>query len=118
VVWAEDRPRAVDRMRRALREYRVHGIETNLPFHRRVLAHEAFRSGEYDTSFIERYQAELTGEREVPADLATVAVMAAAVDAARGDAGGSGGAGVGPEGRGPEGNGAGDWRRAVRWRGR
>jgi len=118
VAWADTREHVLDRMARALSEYVIRGIKTNIPFHQRVLQHPAFRRGEYDTSFIERYQAELTGEREVPADLATVAVMAAAVDAARGDAGGSGGAGVGPEGRGPEGNGAGDWRRAVRWRGR
>jgi acetyl-CoA carboxylase biotin carboxylase subunit len=54
VVWAEDRPRALARMRRALDEYQVRGIETNLPFHRRCLRHPAFLDGVYDTGFIGR----------------------------------------------------------------
>ena len=40
VVWGEDRARAVARMRRALDEYVVRGIETNLAFHRRCLRHD------------------------------------------------------------------------------
>ncbi|HRC58210.1 MAG TPA: acetyl-CoA carboxylase biotin carboxylase subunit, partial [Kofleriaceae bacterium] len=60
VVWGEDRAQAVARMRRALDEYHVAGIETNLPFHRRCLRHERFIAGEYDTGFIGRNAAELT----------------------------------------------------------
>jgi acetyl-CoA carboxylase biotin carboxylase subunit len=60
VVWGEDRARAVARMRRALDEYQVRGIETNLPFHRRCLRHEAFIAGDYDTGFIGRHAAALS----------------------------------------------------------
>jgi acetyl-CoA carboxylase biotin carboxylase subunit len=60
VVWGEDRAQAVARMRRALDEYHVAGIETNLPFHRRCLRHPAFVAGEFDTGFIGRNVAELT----------------------------------------------------------
>ncbi|MFT3692411.1 MAG: acetyl-CoA carboxylase biotin carboxylase subunit [Kofleriaceae bacterium] len=54
VVWGEDRASAVRRMRRALDEYQVRGIETNLAFHRRCFRHAAFIEGDYDTGFIGR----------------------------------------------------------------
>ena len=56
-VWGDDRAAAVARMRRALDEYHVRGIETNLAFHRQVLRHPAFVAGDYDTGFIERHKA-------------------------------------------------------------
>ncbi|HEY7956430.1 MAG TPA: acetyl-CoA carboxylase biotin carboxylase subunit, partial [Polyangia bacterium] len=59
IVWAETRAEAIDRMARALAEYRVGGIKTNLAFHRRVMNNEDFRRGRYDTSFIEGHRAEL-----------------------------------------------------------
>ncbi|MBA3456870.1 MAG: acetyl-CoA carboxylase biotin carboxylase subunit [Deltaproteobacteria bacterium] len=78
VVWGEDRARAVARMRRALDEYAVRGIETNLAFHRRCFRHDAFVAGDYDTGFIGRNSTELTpraDERELDA-----AIIAAALD--------------------------------------
>jgi acetyl-CoA carboxylase biotin carboxylase subunit len=59
VVWGETRAEAIGRMARALAEYRVGGIKTNLAFHRRVMQNEAFKKGRYDTSFIENQKAEL-----------------------------------------------------------
>jgi acetyl/propionyl-CoA carboxylase alpha subunit len=79
VVWGEDRPRALARMRRALDEYQVRGIETNLAFHRRCVRQAAFAAGDYDTGFIARHAKELaprTGEGELEA-----AIIAAALDA-------------------------------------
>jgi acetyl-CoA carboxylase, biotin carboxylase subunit len=79
VVWGEDRPRALARMRRALDEYQVRGIETNLAFHRRCVRHAAFLAGDYDTSFIGRHAQELApqaGDAEL-----TAAIIAAALDA-------------------------------------
>ena len=58
-VGATTRAAAIARMRRALDEYHVGGIQTNLPFHRQVLRHPAFIAGDYDTGFIERHKAEL-----------------------------------------------------------
>ncbi len=52
-VHAADRDAAIRRMARALTETTVTGVTTNLPFLRRVLASEAFRSGTYDTSTVE-----------------------------------------------------------------
>ncbi|MEO8554371.1 MAG: acetyl-CoA carboxylase biotin carboxylase subunit [Kofleriaceae bacterium] len=59
VVWGEDRRTALARMARALSEYQVRGIETNLAFHRRCVRHPAFIEGDYDTGFIARNAAEL-----------------------------------------------------------
>jgi acetyl/propionyl-CoA carboxylase alpha subunit len=79
VVWGEDRARAVGRMRRALDEYQVRGIETNLAFHRRCVRHEAFLKGDYDTGFIGRNTKELAPHAD-EAEL-TSAIIAAALDA-------------------------------------
>jgi acetyl-CoA carboxylase biotin carboxylase subunit len=78
VVWAEDRPKAIARMRRALDEYVVRGIETNLPFHRRCLRHPAFIEGAYDTGFIAREAAALH-PRLADQDVDAV-IIAAALD--------------------------------------
>ena len=59
-VWGGDRDEAVARMQRALDEYLVRGIETNLGFHRRMLEHPEFRAGNYDTGFIDREKQSLT----------------------------------------------------------
>jgi acetyl-CoA carboxylase biotin carboxylase subunit len=53
IVWGNTRQEAIQRMRRALREYRVIGIPTSLPFHRRVMHAPAFVQGIYDTSFLD-----------------------------------------------------------------
>ena len=59
-VWAQDRALAIARMKRALTEYQVVGIKTNLPFHERVMDHPAFREGIYDTGFIDANKEALT----------------------------------------------------------
>jgi acetyl-CoA carboxylase biotin carboxylase subunit len=78
VVWGEDRGKALARMRRALDEYQVRGIETNLPFHRRCLRHPAFVEGDYDTGFIGRNAADLAPRAD--GDELTAAIIAAALD--------------------------------------
>jgi acetyl-CoA carboxylase biotin carboxylase subunit len=55
IVHAEDRPAALRRMRRALAEFVVEGIKTNLDFHRRLIAHPEFEAGRIDTHFLERW---------------------------------------------------------------
>lgn len=61
VVWAEDRDTAIRRMQRALSEYVIQGIQTNLAFHRAALADEAFLEGDYDTRFVEKLLASEAG---------------------------------------------------------
>jgi len=54
IVNAPDRASAVARMRRALDEYFVGGIKTNLPLFRRILEHPNFLAGRIDTGFLDR----------------------------------------------------------------
>jgi acetyl-CoA carboxylase, biotin carboxylase subunit len=58
IVTADSRPAAIMRARRALQEYVVEGIKTNIPFHRRLLQFEPFVQGRYDTRTVERLLAE------------------------------------------------------------
>jgi acetyl-CoA carboxylase, biotin carboxylase subunit len=58
ICWADVREVALQRMRRALNEYVVEGIKTNIPFHKRVLASEQFVSGKYDTRIVEQILSE------------------------------------------------------------
>ncbi len=58
VVWSNTRLGAIARMRRALYEYVIEGVETNIPFHMVVLGDEEFVKGNIHTRFIE--------ERKIP----------------------------------------------------
>ena len=56
------------RMQRALEMFIVEGIHTSIPLHRRILADDEFRAGNFDTKYIERLLARMQEERtEVPA---------------------------------------------------
>src|SRR5437016_5030092 len=76
IVWGADRDAAIDRMARALAEYRVTGVRTTIPVLARIMAHEDFRAGRLSTGFIERVMPRL-----LPSDgrLASIAIIAAAV---------------------------------------
>jgi acetyl-CoA carboxylase biotin carboxylase subunit len=58
ICWGDKREVAIDRMKRALDEYVVEGIKTNIPFHRRVMANPRFIAGRYDTRIVEQIFAE------------------------------------------------------------
>jgi acetyl-CoA carboxylase biotin carboxylase subunit len=52
---AKDRTEAIERMIRAIDEYRITGIQTTLAFGKFVMQHEAFISGKFDTHFVGKY---------------------------------------------------------------
>ena len=54
IVWAETRDAAIERLRRALKDLVVTGIDTNVPFHLALLDHADFVSGAIDTGWLER----------------------------------------------------------------
>jgi acetyl/propionyl-CoA carboxylase alpha subunit len=56
LTWGESRDEAILSMRRALDEFVIGGVKTNIPFHKVALEDEAFRLGNYTTSFIEERQ--------------------------------------------------------------
>jgi acetyl-CoA carboxylase biotin carboxylase subunit len=54
IVWGRDRTEAIQRMRRALREFIIIGVETNIPFHLQMLENARFLSGDIHTAFLEK----------------------------------------------------------------
>jgi acetyl-CoA carboxylase biotin carboxylase subunit len=82
-VWAPTRARAVERMRRALSEYVVTGIKTNLAFHQRLFTHPAFVAGHYDTGFLDRERDALVGYADIEAADREPLAVAIAIAAAR-----------------------------------
>jgi len=84
VAWAEDRPRAIARMRRALGEYLVTGIKTTVPFFTWLLEQPAFVSGAFHTTYLDEI---LTGRNGRPfveptPEIEELAAIAAALDMA------------------------------------
>ena len=79
-----DRPQAIERLRRAIDEYLIQGLETTLEFGRYVLDHEAFVSGRFDTGFVgahfdaERFEAYRSDARAAQDWGAAAAALAAA----------------------------------------
>ncbi|MCU0400022.1 MAG: acetyl-CoA carboxylase biotin carboxylase subunit [Algoriphagus sp.] len=55
ITHGANRQEAIDKMIRAINDYRITGIQTTLDFCRFALQHEAFVSGQFDTKFVERY---------------------------------------------------------------
>jgi len=54
IVYGETREEAVSRMRRALEEFRIIGVSTNIPFHQNLMDSRCFMAGQYDTQFVEQ----------------------------------------------------------------
>jgi acetyl-CoA carboxylase biotin carboxylase subunit len=54
LVHADTRDEAIRRMSRALKELRLDGIATTIPFHQILMEDESFRSGNFDTTWLER----------------------------------------------------------------
>jgi acetyl/propionyl-CoA carboxylase alpha subunit len=81
VVWAEDRPRAIARMRRALAEYRVAGIRTTVPFFTWLLDQPEFVEGRVHTSYLDERLQSRNGQRfvEPTAGAEDLAAIAAAL---------------------------------------
>jgi acetyl-CoA carboxylase biotin carboxylase subunit len=81
VAWAEDRPSAVARMRRALGEYVVTGIKTTVPFFRWLLDQPEFVSGRFHTTYLDQVMADRVGRPFTPPDdrVEDLAAIAAAV---------------------------------------
>ena len=77
-VWADSREAATARMIRALREYDVAGIRTNIAFFRQILEDAEFRTGALHTGFIEEFFRR-TRAQEPPPEFAIAAALAAAL---------------------------------------
>jgi acetyl-CoA carboxylase biotin carboxylase subunit len=68
IVWGEDRPTAILRMKRALRECAITGVPTTISFHQKILDDEDFRQGLVYTNYVQQLQERLQAERERQGD--------------------------------------------------
>jgi 3-methylcrotonyl-CoA carboxylase alpha subunit len=75
IVWDEDRDRALGRLARALRDYRIAGTTTNVEFLYNLISAPAFRAADLDTGFIERHREQIFRTRAA-ADPALAALAA------------------------------------------
>ncbi|WP_223066540.1 acetyl-CoA carboxylase biotin carboxylase subunit [Paenibacillus caui] len=53
IVWAPTREEAIVKMKRALAEFAIEGIQTTIPFHQKLLEHPVFVRGDFDIKFLE-----------------------------------------------------------------
>ena len=57
ICHGKDREEAMNKVQRALDQFIVQGIHTTIPLHKRIFADPEFRSGDFDTKFMERFLA-------------------------------------------------------------
>ncbi len=83
IAWAEDRPQAIARMRRALGEYLVTGIRTTVPFFTWLFSQTEFINGEFHTTFLDELLMARSGRPFVEAtpEIEEVATIGAALHA-------------------------------------
>ncbi|WP_038705399.1 acetyl-CoA carboxylase biotin carboxylase subunit [Planococcus sp. PAMC 21323] len=55
ITFADTREEAVAKMKRALNEFVIEGVFTTIPFHSKLMDHEVFKSGDFNTKFLEKY---------------------------------------------------------------
>jgi acetyl-CoA carboxylase biotin carboxylase subunit len=77
IAYGATRDEALRRLDRALAEYRSAGVTTNVPFHRRLLRHPGFRSGDYQLGVVESVLATPPDDRDAPAGRGTATAPAA-----------------------------------------
>lgn len=80
IVWATKREYAIERMRRALYEYKVIGLVTNIRYLRRIIDVPQFKKGCYDTSFIETNRDRLRKRSGYHTESEDIAAIAAYMD--------------------------------------
>lgn len=80
IVWASRREYAIERLRRALYEYKAIGLTTNIQYLRRLVDVPDFKEGHYDTSFIEDNQDRLKSRAAYHNDSEDIAIIAAYMD--------------------------------------
>ena len=82
IVWGTDRREAIARMLRALGEYHLDGIQTNLPFFRLVLEQPEFMAGKFDTHYVDSLLEKYTSTDGKPGSTQEqIAVLAACLAA-------------------------------------
>jgi acetyl/propionyl-CoA carboxylase alpha subunit len=82
ICWGETRGEVILRMRRALEEYRILGVKTNIPFHQTIMDSHRFIAGSFDTRFVEE-RFSMNDNDEEGEDLTKIAAVLATLVAHR-----------------------------------
>ena len=80
IIWAQNREEAIQRMRRALYEYKITGIKTSLKFLERIMDSAGFQEGKYDTSFIEKNKEVLFKEKKCDNETEDMVILSTYID--------------------------------------
>lgn len=80
IVWAKTRDEAILRLERALSEYKISGVKTSIPFLVRILDSDDFRSGNYNTHFIENHKEYLFEKQPQQQEREDMTAIAAFID--------------------------------------
>ena len=80
IVWAQTRNEAIQRMKRALYEYKITGIKTSIPFLKRIMDTPAFVSGKYNTHFIADNEEALLKREDCDQECEDIAMFVAYLD--------------------------------------
>ncbi|MBF6609287.1 MAG: biotin carboxylase, partial [Flavobacterium sp.] len=76
IAYGQTREEAIQRILKAIADYRIEGVQTTLPFGTFVFEHEAFRSGNFDTHFVSKYY-DAAALQKISEDEAKIAAMIA-----------------------------------------
>ena len=79
IIWGKTREESINRMRRALYEYKITGVKTSIKYLERIMNNPDFIEGKYDTHFIEKNQAQLA-KSDGCEDCSDMVVIAAFID--------------------------------------
>ena len=81
ITWSESRSEAIQRMKRALYEYKITGVKTSINFLERIMKNKQFSKGIYDTHFIDENINELMGSSaDEPAEAEDISIITAFID--------------------------------------
>ncbi len=72
ICWGDTRAEAILRMKRALNEFRIMGVKTNVPFHQQLFSSTRFQAGQFDTRFVED-RFEMEEQSMLHSDVAAIA---------------------------------------------
>lgn len=77
ITYGKDRNEALQRMKEAIKAYKIEGIQTTIPFGKFVFEHESFVSGNFDTHFVKDYYSseELKAEQQVEKEIAAAVAL-------------------------------------------
>ena len=85
VVWAPSRAAAIERMKRALDDFVLLGVRTNIEFLRRVISTDDFASGTLDTGFLDRHRELFVVPEGVPIEAILAASLESPIGTSRQD---------------------------------